>query len=298
LLNPDPAEHAKALVAAGKINEALEFSAAVSKSLKKTLKELTKLRRDLHGGIFEAVARAGDATQARVHYDFIHMLAEAAPLADAAVEDRYFRALFAVGTRPMPISRKYRHMVLVKCLREVLDLAGDVAECGCFRGLSSWMICATLNEEGGGFDGTGHHIFDSFEGLSEPVKEDALSAEVEDAARLATMMRPGKFTCPEAQVRRHLKAFPGIAYHPGWLPQSLVGLPERNYRFVHLDVDLYAPTLGSLEYFYPRLVPGGIVLTDDYGWPGARQAFDEFCTPRHLSFETLPTNQAILRKPR
>src|SRR5688572_31529904 len=42
------------------------------------------------------------------------------------------------------------------------------------------------------------------------------------------------------------------------------------------DVDVYQPTRDSLEYFYPRLVTGGILVCDDYGWPGARKAVDDF----------------------
>jgi len=47
--------------------------------------------------------------------------------------------------------------------------------------------------------------------------------------------------------------------------------------FVHLDADLYDPTLSGLRFFYPRLSKRGILLVHDYNaWPGARRAVDEF----------------------
>jgi len=302
LLKPDPVEHMRALMAKGKLVEAIDFSVSIAENLSGIVKGLTDQRTQAHAMLFEAAARAGDTAGATTHFDRVEALTGADKLPDQAVEERYFRASVAIQQSPMSLKRKHRHMALIAHLRSVFELAGEIAECGCYRGLSSWMICATLMEEGGNpdgrpFDGTGFHIFDSFAGLSVPVPEDLPASDAKDRARLEVLMQPGRFACSEADVRRHLAAFPGIAYHPGWLPQSLAGEPERRYRFIHLDVDLYEPTLGALEYFYPRLVPGGVMLTDDYGWPGARQAFDEFCARQDLRVEELPTEQAVLRKP-
>ncbi len=56
--------------------------------------------------------------------------------------------------------------------------------------------------------------------------------------------------------------------------------------FAHLDVDLYKPTLHSLECIWPKLSPGGIILLDDYcdaklynnqnAFPSVKRASDEF----------------------
>jgi O-methyltransferase len=296
LLNPDPVAHARSLMEKGQLGEALAFSTTVSKSLGKVVAGLNKIRMKVHAELFEQAVKAGDMTTARREYWQVQMLAGVAALPDPTVEERYIRAMSAARMKPIPVKRKFRHMTLVEQLRSVFDLTGDVVECGCFRGLSSWMICATLHEEAGGFDGRGFHIFDSFAGLSNPVAADLPAPTHADQSRLNDMMQPGGFACSEAAVRQNLSAFHGITYHPGWLPDSLKCEAERSYRFIHVDVDLYEPTLGVLEYFYPRLVPGGLILTDDYGWPGARQAFDEFCARHDLQVEELADNQAVLRK--
>jgi O-methyltransferase len=56
---------------------------------------------------------------------------------------------------------------------------------------------------------------------------------------------------------------------------------------VHIDVDLYQPTLDSLEFFWPRLADGGFVVVDDYGssqFPGATTATNEFLDKNKPSF--------------
>jgi hypothetical protein len=68
---------------------------------------------------------------------------------------------------------------------------------------------------------------------------------------------------------------------------------------VHIDVDLYQPTLDSIRFFYPRLAPGGIILCDDYGYsscPGAKGAFDEYMKDRPEKIIHAPTGQAFIIK--
>ena len=65
----------------------------------------------------------------------------------------------------------------------------------------------------------------------------------------------------------------------GWLPDSLVGCEDLRWRFVHLDLDLYAPTKSVLDYVWPRLVPGGIIAIHDcreINFIGGRKAVEEF----------------------
>lgn len=91
-----------------------------------------------------------------------------------------------------------------------------------------------------------------------------------------------------------MSGFPGIAYFPGWIPDTFPDEPAARYRFVHLDVDLYQPTRDGLDYFYPRLVPGGIIVCDDYDWPGARKAIEEFCLRANIEFMITPQSQAYI----
>lgn len=146
-------------------------------------------------------------------------------------------------------------------LKELLKLAanvpGDTAECGCFRGASSYLICQQLRRP--------HFIFDSFAGLSQPSGKDGPEWSA------------GMMASPLEVTRANLP-FENVSFYKGWIPERFSEVADRRFAFVHVDVDLYQPTYDSIAFFYPRLNPGGILLCDDYGFTGCRgatQAFDE-----------------------
>jgi hypothetical protein len=217
---------------------------------------------------------------------------------DAEFDRAYRAALAATGTPPYPLRRRSRFHRLRALLEEALPLEGDIAECGCFRGLSSHLLLQRLRRANPGFDGRGYHVFDSFQGLSEPAAADHVAGNDPAAERVRRMCRRGWFAASEDVVRRSLADFPAVAFHPGWIPDTFAGLPERRYRFVHLDLDLHDPTLAALEYFFPRLVPGGVIACDDYSWPGERKAVDGFCAREGIVPEITLEEQAILRRAR
>ncbi len=68
------------------------------------------------------------------------------------------------------------------------------------------------------------------------------------------------------------------------------------WSFVHVDVDLYEPTLACLEYFVPRLAPGGVIINDDYGsqsFPGAGRAWDLYFEDFGLPAFALEGGQSV-----
>ena len=213
----------------------------------------------------------------------------------SAFDQIYMAALAATRTLVAPLKRRQRFSQLALCLSKTRGIKGDVVECGCARGLSSHVICQVLRHERRDYDGSGYHIFDSFEGLPEPSPEDAIGDEIPNAQSLRLNCVRGHFKVPLAVVISNLKEFPRITYHPGWIPETFGGLPETTYRFVHLDVDLYDATAEGLEYFYGRLAPGGMIVSDDYSWPGARLAIQEFGERRGVRIEITPFDQAVIR---
>ena len=186
--------------------------------------------------------------------------------------------------------RHDRKFVLWSMARSTRHLPGDTAECGVLDGASSYLICSA-REDGGLPE---HHAFDSFEGLSVPGPEDRPHTSA------AFHWTAGDLSVPIEETMRKLGRFGNVRYHRGWIPQRFGEVAARRFSFVHVDVDLYQPTKDSLTFFYPRLVPGGILLCDDYGYhtcPGARRAFDEFAaTTPERSVVHLPTGQGFLVK--
>jgi O-methyltransferase len=69
-----------------------------------------------------------------------------------------------------------------------------------------------------------------------------------------------------------------VHFIEGYFPDSLPEhVKNRTFAFVHLDADLYEPSLAGLRFFYPRMAHHGIIVVHDYNaWPGARLAVDEY----------------------
>lgn len=231
----------------------------------------------------ELHAKGMRGTLARVFADYIAKFSEP----DRAFDALYIEGLFATGTSPRPMRRRDRFRRLLKEFERVLTLPGPIAECGCAGGLSSFLLCSRLRQHDGRFDGSGYEIYDSFQGLSEPQAEDALEPGADEL--VAKSLRPGMFAFPLEFVQNSLRTFPRISYGPGWIPNAFPK-DERRYRFAHIDVDLYAPTKAALKHFWPRIIPGGIVVCDDYNWSGAKRAVEELGAP----FAVTPENQAVL----
>lgn len=161
----------------------------------------------------------------------------------------------------------HRRWMLWQLLRLVCDVPGDTAECGVFEGSSSWLICSATQDRG-----RTHHLFDSFEGLSVPEPRDGAYWEA------------GFLAAGEDVVARKLEPFTKmLEFHKGWIPDRFLEVEDKTFAFVHVDVDLHQPTFDSVEFFYPRLSLGGILLCDDYGFtscPGATEAVDSFLSDK------------------
>jgi len=168
-----------------------------------------------------------------------------------------------------------RKWILHQLLRLTAHVPGDTAECGVFRGASSWLIGAA-NAAGGG--AKTHHLFDSFAGLSEPGAADG------------NYWARGDLSCNLEEVGRALQPFK-VEFHSGWIPERFNEVADRKFSFVHIDVDLAEPTRESMAFFYPRMESGGIILCDDYGFstcPGATRAIDEYLQDKPEKMMALP----------
>ena len=183
-------------------------------------------------------------------------------------------------------SKQLRFYSLQQIIEHILTLKldGDFAECGCWKGHSSFIISTLLSKNK--FQNK-FHIFDSFEGgLSDKTVKDhndhygRLSAE-------ETIKEKEMFSSLEENVGKVLEKFDFIKLYKGWIPNRFEEVKGQKFSFVHIDVDLYEPTLDSLEFFYPRLAGKGGIVVDDYGFmqfPGCKRAVDEFLKRNEFTF--------------
>jgi O-methyltransferase len=167
--------------------------------------------------------------------------------------------------------------------RRVAGRPGAFAEVGVYRGGSARILCEVKGS-------APLHLFDTFAGM--PAVNPATDGD----------FHQGDFGDGSlADVQAYLAGYPGVLFHPGFFPATAAGMAERDpvFQFVHLDVDLYQSTLDGLQFFYPRLAPGGLLISHDYGnptVPGVRRAFDEFMRGKPEPLVLLPGTQVLLEK--
>lgn len=126
---------------------------------------------------------------------FQQYLGDCAPPCDAAFDRLYNDGLIATRTPPTPLKRRERFYSLVGLLQRTQGIEGLVVECGCFRGLSSYLLCSSLKLADAAFDDRGYRIFDSFAGLSAPQAEDAIFASSAGGRGSQTKHAGGQVCC-------------------------------------------------------------------------------------------------------
>lgn len=115
------------------------------------------------------------------------------------------------------------------------------------------------------------HLFDTFEGF--PQRD--LAGEKGEAASYTTR----HFADTHARhVIKNIRGNDNLILHKGYFPDTAGGAADERFALVNLDADLFGPTRAALDFFYPRLSPGGVIFVHDYNhkWDGVRRAVDEF----------------------
>ena len=171
---------------------------------------------------------------------------------------------------------------LKELLKQTKGVVGDFAECGVFRGGSAYFMCLEAKTSGRHV-----HLFDSFEGLSEP--------QVEESHHWSK----GDLAISEQSLRENLAQFDNFSTYAGWIPERFDEVEDLQFSFVHIDVDLAQPTGDSIAFFFPRMSPGAIMLLDDHGsamCPGARNAALTYFADRPEEVLDLATGQGLVIK--
>lgn len=165
-------------------------------------------------------------------------------------------------------------------------ITGDVAELGVYKGNSAYYLARLAR-----FLGTKAYLFDTFEGFDrrDLVGRDEAASE-------------GSFGDTSLTSVRGFVGEESVQYVSGYFPQSLEQVKdEPRFCLVHIDCDLYAPFKDALEYFYPRLVDGGMLIMHDYAsynWDGAEAAVDAFFKDKPERPILIPdkSGTAVIRK--
>ncbi len=198
-------------------------------------------------------------------------------------EDEAFKAIWE-QCQPYTMTSFARGLALFRAVRHIVQnrIQGDIVECGVWRGGSIMIAMATLRL----FNAADRRVwlFDTFEGMTEPSAVDVDNRGQAAAVLLETMPKdPGGIICyaslEEVKNNVALVGYPAdlVQYVVGDIRKTIHEVDMNPVALLRLDTDWYDSTKLEMDKLYPHLVPGGVLIVDDYGhWAGSRQAVDEY----------------------
>ena len=202
----------------------------------------------------------------------------------------------AIYSRRINLTRLIAHYELY---RMVKDMPGSIVECGIFQGNSFFAFSKFLEIFHPG-DRIRHVIgFDSFQGLQDFDDQDGpmyphrskqeggwSAAEFKEAFyKMLAITQADPFV--PGSARSHVIEGDILQTVPKYISDN----PGLRISLLHLDVDIYKPTLCALEHFYPRVVTGGLVVLDEYAmmeWGGESSALEEYFRGRPPKMQKFP----------
>lgn len=193
-----------------------------------------------------------------------------------------------------PVNRISKFATHLELFRRVSGLAGEIIECGVFKGasLSRFIKFRSLLENPFSkkiiaFDTFGEFPEANFKPDKQKRKQFIREAGNKSISRdrlISILIKLNLYENIELIEGDILKT----------VPDYKLKNPQLKISLLHIDVDLYEATKVCLEEFYPLVVRGGIVILDDYGaFPGANRAIDDFFSGKNVLVKKLPYSNAI-----
>ncbi len=187
------------------------------------------------------------------------------------------------------VSRMAKTLAHYKFYEMTADLPGAIVECGVFKGISliklatfRQLIGPPFSKQIIGFDTFGQFPDTEFAPDKKMRQYHLDTAGGESISRqqlLEVLKRKG--------IDRDIQLIEGDITKT--VPDYVKSHPELRISLLNLDVDIYEPSVAVLEELYPRLVPGGVILLDDYGFfPGETQAVDDYFKGKNVKIQKFP----------
>lgn len=209
-----------------------------------------------------------------------------------------FQEAYAVGMENgSPDTRiEWRVHVALWAATQAIQLPGDFVECGVHTGILSGAVMTWLD-----FARHGQrrfYLFDTWQGI--PVEQ---MSEEEKRAGVPDMNRKyQEGDAIHAAVVKKFARWPNAVVVRGRVPDSLSAIPgSGRVAYASIDMNVAAAEMAAVEFLWPRLVPGALVVLDDYGWAphvNQKHAWDAFAQQHGVMILALPTGQGLLMKPR
>ena len=198
-----------------------------------------------------------------------------------------------IATNPgFPEDPNIQWRVHVACwaAKHASALSGDFVECGVNTGILSRAIMHVLAFET--LTERRFFLLDTYDGMP---AEQLTTGEVEAGFTTYNSQYPD---CYE-QVVETFRPYPNAVIIRGKVPDTLSQVDTSRICYLSIDMNAVVPEIAAAEYLWDKLVPGAVVLLDDYGWGmhvEQRHAFDKFAEEKGSRILCLPTGQGLIIK--
>ena len=186
-------------------------------------------------------------------------------------------------------SRMAKMIAQYELFKLTLDVPGDVVECGVFKGASFArfamfrdLLSTSVAKQLIGFDAFGpfpktEHEEDKayLQGFTDSAGDQSITEDM-----MMEVLRQKKCDDEVILVKGNICST---------VPEFCQANPHLKISLLNLDTDVYEPAATILDHLYPRIVPGGVLILDDYGvFPGETQAVDEYFADEPVEIRKFP----------
>jgi len=208
------------------------------------------------------------------------------------IEEPRFKAAYQAAESTSPwvgFNMPWRVYIVCTLADHVKKLKGDFVECGVNTGAYSRAVI-----EYTGFSSLQKtfYLLDTYQGL---VPGQITAAEHQ--AGVGSYL--GKYKDVYEEVLKTFKTFP-VKVIRGAVPDTLVQCETQQICYLSIDMNVVEPEIAAANYFWDKIVPGGVMILDDYGFPAhieQKHAFDQFAKEKGVVILYIPTGQGIIFKP-
>jgi len=186
----------------------------------------------------------------------------------------------------------WRHWIVSYAVKHATKFAKtenyNLVECGVEWGYTAFFALKTLTNNDKKMNSFSMHLYDAWQDMRE---EELLESEY-------WHVNLYKNLDIESTKKNLIEFKENLIFHQGYIPDSLMKKPDPpdTIFYLHIDLNSAKPTEHALEFFYPRLVVGGIILFDDYGWDAyedTKNTIENFFKDKPGLLMKIPTGQAI-----
>jgi hypothetical protein len=212
---------------------------------------------------------AGDGFLTTHHVSFLH---------DEKFKSSYQNALIDIPASLQNCHIEWRAHICCWAASRAVHLDGDFVELGVWYGVLSKTMCEYVSFEK--YTNKKFYLVDSFGEMSGSHPDESYRKDIFET------------------VTNRFAKYQNVKLIRGLVPEALPRIPVQKIAYLAIDMNGSEPERAALEYFYDRVVSGGVIYFDDYGWgyPELRKVVDNFFADKPEELLHFPSGNSIVVK--